>query len=60
MIKPLQLDRLPVFKNLFSSNIKVTPPTGTTKVNKTKNKNFNHKKENIEKIKSGVNISPQN
>ena len=33
MIRPLHLDRLPVFKNLFSSNIKVIPPTGTNKVN---------------------------
>ena len=36
MIRPLHLDRLPVFKSLFHhNNIKVVPPTGTeTKINK--------------------------
>ena len=54
MIRPLHLDRLPVFKNLFSSNIKVIPPTGTNKVNLNNKTNKNYtttKKENtIEKI----------
>ena len=36
LIRPLHLDRLPVFKSLFHhNNIKVVPPTGTeTKINK--------------------------
>jgi hypothetical protein len=38
MIKPLHLDRLPVFKNLFH-NIKVVPPTGA---NRTFNAVRNH------------------
>ena len=54
MIKPLHLDRLPVFKNLFH-NIKVVPPTGTQKTNiKTQqdlsnhtNNKLNSKKENL-------------
>ena len=60
MIRPLHLDRLPVFKNLFSSNIKVIPPTGTNKVN-IKNKSSKNytttKKENtMEKIVKSSNL----
>ena len=39
MIRPLHLDRLPVFKNLFiRDNIRVIPPTEANKVNRKKEK----------------------
>ena len=59
MIRPLHLDRLPVFKNLFT-NIKVIPPTGSNKVNRNKTKNT-VKKENTmttERIKPYLSANP--
>ena len=59
MIRPLHLDRLPVFKNLFT-NIKVIPPTGSNKVNRNKTKNT-VKKENTmttERIKPHLSVHP--
>ena len=51
LIKPLHLDRLPVFKNLFH-NIKVVPPTGTQKssLKSQSRQNFVKKPHNISEV----------
>ena len=52
MIRPLHLDRLPVFKNLFTSNsIKVIPPTGSKVNHNSRSSQKNSVKPTMDKIK---------